>query len=340
MKYRTLGRSSLKVSPLCLGTMDFGDETDEDEAIRITHAAMDAGINFIDTANVYNAGVSEEMVGRALAQDNRRDRVVLATKVSNPMGDGPNRRGSSRYHIMRQCEDSLRRLRTDRIDLYQLHFMDLSTPPEESMRALEDLARQGKVLYTGCSKWTPGWMMEAMAVCERYGWPKLVSEQPPYNLCDRSIENELVWFCQRHGVGIIPWAPIAGGILSGKYSKEGKGPSGSRYDGFNRRLTPEAVERAQKLQPLADEKGASLAQYCLAWVMNQPGITAPITGIRKMEHLEANLKAAEIEFTGEELKRIDEIAPPGTAVSDYYDINTYAVFRKASGAEPAAETFP
>jgi len=331
MEYRRLGRSSVRVSSLCLGCMNFGRRTDDDDAIRIVHAAIDAGINFIDTANVYTGGRSEEIVGKALSHDGKRERVVLATKVSNPISDRPNESGSSRYHIVRQCEASLRRLRTDRIDLYQLHWMDLSTPLDESLRALDDLVRQGKVVYTGCSKFAPAWLVEALMLCDRRGWVRFISEQPPYSLLDRSIENELIWTCRRHGVGIIPWAPIGAGILSGKYSKDGPQPEGSRFNALGTRLTPRAIEIADAIKPLAAQKGCTPAELSLAWVRRQPGITAPIIGVRTMEHLESALRSLDVAFSPEELAEIDRIAPPGTAASNYYDGNVFAALRRQVG---------
>ena len=331
MEYRTLGRSSLKVSALCLGTMSFAGRTDEQEGVRIVHAAMDSGINFIDTADCYAHGASEEIVGKALAQDGRRDQVILATKVTGPMGKGPNDEGTSRYRIMRSCEDSLRRLQTDRIDLYQIHYMDMATPLEESMRAMDDLVRQGKVLYVGCSKHAPAWTVEALMLCDRHGWSKFVSEQPPYNLLDRRIENEMVWTCMRHGIGIIPWGPIAAGILSGKYSKDAPPPEGSRFGKVGGRLNEQAIGIADALKPIAAEKGVTLAEFCYAWVMRQPGITAPIVGARTVEHITSALNALDVEFTDEDYERIDAIAPPGTAVSDYYDGNISSRLRRAVG---------
>ena len=199
------------------------------------------------------------------------------------------------------------------------------------MRTLDDLVRQGKILYTGCSKWAPAWTVEAIMLSDRHGWTKLVSEQPPYNLLDRRIENELIWTCRRHGIGIIPWAPIAAGVLSGKYSKDGPFPEKSRFKGFGSRLTPAAVEVADALKPLAEEKGCTLAELSLAWVMRQPGITAPITGPRTMAHLESSLKALDVEFTNDDRARIDRISPPGGHVADYWDCNVYKRLRAASG---------
>ncbi len=332
MEYRQLGRSSVQVSALCLGCMNFGSRASEEESVRIMDAAMEADINFFDTSNSYGRGTSEEIVGRFLSQGNRREQVVLATKVSSRMGKGPNDGGrSSRYHIVRQCEESLRRLQTDRIDLYQLHIMDISTPLEESMRALDDLVRQGKVVYTGCSKWAPSWMVEAMMLCDRHGWTKFISEQPPYNILDRSIENELIWTCIRHGVGLIPWGPIAAGILSGKYVRKGSQPEGSRFKDFDNRLTPAALDIVDALAPLAEAKGVTLAEFCLAWILRQPGITSPITGPRTLEHLTSSLNSLDVEITDEDRQRIDEVSPPGTKVSDYYDPNVYARLRQAVG---------
>ena len=333
MEYRYLGRSSVQVSSLCLGCMNFGSRTEEDESIRIIHEAIDSGINFLDTANVYQRGVSETIVGKALA-GGRRDDVVLATKASSRMGDGPNDQRSSRYHLMRQVEESLKRLQTDHIDLYQLHVMDLSTPFEESMGTLNDLVRQGKIRYFGVSKWAPAWTVEAVMFCHQRGWDTVLTEQPPYNLLDRRIENELIWTCQRHGIGIIPWAPIGTGILSGQYKKGEAPPEKSRAGsgGLNeKRLTEAAIERASALKPLADEKGVSLAEFSMAWVMRQPGITAPIIGVRTREHLHSALRSLDVTFSDEDRDRIDAIAPPGSAVSDYWDGNVYRRCRAAAG---------
>lgn len=226
--YRLLGRSGIRVSPLCLGTMNFGGPTPEDEAIRIIHAALDRGINFMDTANMYNDGESERVVGKALKQGNRRDQVILATKCFWPVGDGPNDRGLSRYHILRACEDSLRRLQTDHIDLYQMHRPDFDVPIDETLSALTDLVRQGKVCYIGCSTY-PAWkVMEALMVSEQKGYARYTTEQPPYNLLDRRIENELVPLALEYNLGLLPWSPLAMGILAGRYPLDGSLPEGSR----------------------------------------------------------------------------------------------------------------
>ena len=330
MEYRQFGRSSVKVSCLCLGCMNFGSRTSRDESVRIIHESIEQGINFLDTANIYSQGLSEEIVGEALAEGARRDGVFLATKCTSRMGKGPNSSGSNRYHIMQQCEGSLRRLKSDHIDLYQMHQMDLDTALDETLRALDDLVRQGKVVYTGTSKYAPPMLVEALMLAERYGWSKFLSEQPPYNLLDRRIEDELIWTCMRHGVGIIPWAPMATGILSGQYSRGASVPETSRaaHGGVpDVRLTPEAVVRTKRIAELAAEKGVTPAEYSLAWVLRRPGITAPIVGVRTMEHLHSALSVIDIRFDDDELARIDEIAPPGSYVSDYWEINVYRRLR-------------
>jgi len=332
MEYRGLGRRGLKVSALTLGTMAFGGQADEDESCRIIDAALDAGINLIDTANVYGRGASEEITGRALKANGRRNDIVLATKFCGRMKEQDlNAQGASRYNIIEACEASLRRLQTDHIDLYQIHVMDLETPLEETFSALDALVRQGKVRYIGCSKWAPALIAEANALCKRYGWEALASEQPPYNLLDRRIEDELIWTCMRHGMAIIPWAPIGSGILSGKYSADGAIPEGSRFSKIGGRCNLDAVERADALKPLAEAKGVTLAEFCLAWVLRQPGITSPITGPRTVEQLQSSLKALDVEFTEEDYKRINAIAPPGSHVSNYWDSNVYTRLRHAVG---------
>ncbi len=338
MQYRNLGRSGMRVSALCLGCMNFGDKTEKDESIRIMHAAIDAGINFFDTANAYGpkreTGISEQIVGEALS-DGRRDKIVLASKVGAVMGPGPNEyRNTSRYAIMMNLEASLGRLKTDYLDLYQIHVMDRRTPLDEVMKTLDDIVRSGKVRYVGVSKWAPALIAEAVMLADRYGWVRPISEQPPYNLLDRSIENELMWTCDRHGIGIIPWGPIAGGILSGKYNADGTGPEGSRFSSLNFRLTGEALETIEQLKPLAQEKSITLAEFALAWVLGQPFISAAITGPSKMEHLESSLKALDVTITAEDRDRIDEICPPGAAVSDYYSRNVYRYLRQTIGISP------
>ncbi|HID10926.1 MAG TPA: aldo/keto reductase [Candidatus Latescibacteria bacterium] len=333
MEYRQLGRTGVRVSKVCLGAMNFGWRTDEKTSIRIVHKALDAGINFVDTADVYGRGTSEEIVGKALAEGGRRDQVVLATKAVARMGEGPNDWGASRYHLVRACEASLRRLRTDRIDLYYLHIVDLTTPMHEIFETLDILVRQGKVLYVGTSKWPVPLIMEALALSERRGFPRIAAEQPPYNILDRGIENELIWVGMRYGIAIVPWGPLAGGILSGKYKKGQKPPEGSRYEKAgpeDRRLTLEALDAVEKLKTIAEAKGITLPELAHAWLLHRPGITSPIIGPRTPEHLSSALKACEVELTQEEMAQIDQIVPPGGAVSDFYDIHIYARMRRAA----------
>ena len=312
--------------------MNFGHRADEKTSIEVVHEALELGINFVDTADVYGRGISEEIVGKAIAQSGRRDEIVLATKAVANIGEGPNDWGASRYHLMRACENSLRRLQTDRIDLYYLHIVDLTTPMSEILDTLKTLVQQGKILYIGTSKWPVTLIMEALALSERYGLPRVAAEQPPYNLLDRSIENELVWTCMRYGIGIVSFSPLAGGILSGKYHKGQKPPEGSRYENVgpdNRRFTPQALNIVEKLLPIAQAKSIALPELAHAWLLQRPGITAPIIGPRSVEHLRSAVRACDVRLSDEELARIDEIIPSGSAVSDYYDLNVHSCMRRA-----------
>jgi aryl-alcohol dehydrogenase-like predicted oxidoreductase len=322
MDYRLLGRTGVRVSPLCLGAMNFGGATDERESVRIIHAALDAGINIVDTANVYNEGQSETAVGRALA--GRRHDVVLATKVHGRMGPGPNDQGNSRLHILRACDDSLRRLATDYIDLYQLHRPSPEIPIDETLGALTDLVRAGKVRYIGCSTF-PAWMvMEALAVSERLGLARCVSEQPPYNLLDRRIENELVPLAERYGLAILPWAPIAQGVLAGRYTPGAGLPADSRAARlpdsiYSRRVTPRGIEAGQRFAALAREHGKTPGQLALAWCKDQPGITAPIVGPRTEAQLNELLPVLEMGLSEEERAACDAINPPGSVVANFHN---------------------
>ncbi len=322
MEYRQLGCSGMRVSKLCLGTMNFGGSTDDGEAARIVDEAIAGGVNFIDTADVYARGVSEEMVGRALAANGHRDDVVLATKGVATMGKGPNDHGASRYHLTRAVEASLRRLQTDRIDLYYLHITDITTPVDEILQTLDVLVKQGKILYIGTSKWPVPLIMEALWLSDKHGLPRTIAEQPPYNLTDRRIELELVWTCMRYGIGIMPFGPLAGGVLSGIYRKDQPAPEGHRFkevgqrDGHNR-YTEQTLALVEALIPLAEGQGISLAELSLAWLMQRPGITSPICGPRTAEHVRSALRACEVALTPEELARVDEVIPPGTNVTDY-----------------------
>jgi len=321
MDYRTLGRTGVKVSPLCLGAMMFGQwgNTDHQDSIRIIHRALDAGINFIDTADVYAAGESEEIVGKALA-GGKRDNVILATKVHGSMGQDPNEQGNSRRWIVSACENSLRRLGTDWIDLYQIHRPSADTDIDETLGALTDLVRAGKIRYFGSSTFPAYQIVQAQWVAERRGRERFMCEQPPYSLLVRGIEADVLPACAEYGMGVIPWSPLAGGWLSGRFGSGKDNESKraerlpARYDmsipGNQRKL--EAVDR---LVEVAEQANLTLVELALAFVLAHPAVTAPIIGPRTMEHLESQLSAAEITLDAATLDRIDEIVPPGTTIS-------------------------
>jgi aryl-alcohol dehydrogenase-like predicted oxidoreductase len=319
MNYRMLGRTGVQVSPLCLGAMMFGDwgNPDHDDSVRIIHRALDAGINFIDTADVYSRGESEEIVGKALA-GGKRDNVVLATKVHGTMGDDPNQFGNSRRWIVREVENSLRRLNTDWIDLYQIHRPELETTDlDETLGALSDLVRAGKVRYIGSSTFPASQIVEARWVAERRGRERFVCEQPPYSILVRAVENDVLPTCQRHGMGVIPWSPLAGGWLTGRYRKDGEVPQSHRAQRIPARYDLSLPENQRKLDAadalaeLAEQAGMSLIELALAFVLNHPAVTAPIIGPRTMEQLESQLPAADRRLSDEVLDRIDEIVPAG-----------------------------
>jgi aryl-alcohol dehydrogenase-like predicted oxidoreductase len=322
MDYRILGRTGVRVSPLCLGTMNFGGATPEPESIRIIHQALDVGINFFDTANMYVRGESERVVGKALA-DGGREKVILATKVHFPQSDDPNDRGNSRRHIMQALEDSLRRLQTEWIDLYQIHRPVFDVPQDETLRALDNLVRQGKVRYIGCSTF-PAWMvMEALSISKRYGLARYVTEQPPYNLLDRRIENELVPLAQRYNLGLLPWSPLGMGILAGRYEKPDDAPEGSRVARIGawaaERVTQQGIKAAQKVAEVALDRGLTSSQLALLWVKDQPAVTSPIIGPRTEAHLEDALAVLEMSLDDETSLTLDEIVPPGTAIADFHN---------------------
>lgn len=325
MDYRPLGRTGIRVSPLCLGAMMFGGKTSPADSAAIIDRALDAGINFIDTANVYNQGRSEEAVGEALQRNGRRSQVILATKVHGRMGDDPNAMGNTRRHIIEQCEASLRRLKTDWIDLYQVHRPQPDVPIDETLRALDDLVRSGKVRYIGSSTFAAWQLVESLWVAKEYGLERFVCEQPPYNLLDRRIERELLPMAQSYGFGIIPWSPLAGGLLTGKYRRNAPPPEDSRYANldanplYRRRMNDAIWDVIEPLDTLAQEKGTTLSRLALAWCIHQPGVTSPIIGPRTMEQLEDNLGALEVTITDEDRKAIDRIIPPGTHVAPYYE---------------------
>jgi aryl-alcohol dehydrogenase-like predicted oxidoreductase len=321
MELRPLGATGVQVSSLCLGTMMFGawGNTDHDDSIRIIHRALDAGINFVDTADVYARGESEEIVGRAIA--GRRDEIVLATKVHGTMGDDPNQFGNSRRWIVREVEDSLRRLGTDWIDLYQIHRPEPGTDIDETLGALTDLVRQGKVRSIGSSTFPASRIVEAQWTAERRGRERFVCEQPPYSLLVRGIETDVLPTCARYGMGVIPWSPLAGGWLSGKWRKGSGTPTSTRAERIPARFdmsdpaNQRKLDAADALAELADEAGMSLIHLALAFTLRHPAVTAPIIGPRTMEHLESQLGAAEVELSGDVLDRIDEIVPPGVDVN-------------------------
>ncbi|MEW6440357.1 MAG: aldo/keto reductase [bacterium] len=320
MEYRTLGRTGVRVSPLCLGAMMFGKwgNPDHDDCVRIVHRALDAGINFIDTADVYSRGESEEIVGRALA-GGRRDDVILATKVHGSMGNDPNQRGNSRRWIMREIEASLRRLKTDWIDLYQIHRPSPDTDIEETLGALTDLVRQGKVRYIGSSTFPASQIVEAQWTARERRLSRFVCEQPPYSLLARAVEADVLPACLRHGIGVIPWSPLAGGWLSGLWRKGAAAPPSSvrarmlpdRFD-LSRPANRRKLEAADALGELADGAGIPLVHLALAFVIRHPTVTAAIIGPRTMQHLESQLGAADARLDDALLNRVDEIVPPGT----------------------------
>jgi len=334
MEYRQLGKSGLRVSKLCLGTMVGFTKENEKEAEKIVDAAIDGGVNFIDTADCY--GQSEEVLGNILSKNGRRQKVILATKFGWYMGERANDYGASRKHIIYQCEESLRKLKTDWIDLYIVHVVDPNTPMEEILYTFDILVRSGKVRYIGTSKHPTYLILEGLFLSEKYGWPRFISEQPPYNILDRSIENELVPMCIKHGVGITPFFPIASGLLSGKYrlGKETKeGRLANRKLDEDEIFTTKALEAVEKLIPLAESKGVTLAEFSLAWIMQQPGITSAILGARKVEYILSGIKACEIKLTQEELKKVDKIVPPGRYVSAYYESSIWRPSRMFYSSE-------
>lgn len=338
MEYTTLGRTGVQVSRLCLGCMNFGGRTAEQESIKIIHAALAHGINFLDTANVYGhdpanfndgRGRSEEIVGKALKSSGQRARVVLATKAYFPMSDDPNARGSSRRHLIEQCDASLARLETDYIDLYQLHHPTNDIPIDETLRALDDLVRAGKVRYIGTSTFAAWQLVEALWVSKEYGLNRFISEQPSYHLLDRRIERELVPMAQTYGIAVLPYSPTAGGFLTGKYRRDKPAPADSRFDAFwtsakEMHYTPAAFTILDVVTALSEEKGCTPYQLALAWCMQQPGITSPIIGPRTLQNFQDALPALNITLSAQDRERIDAVAPPGRATVPYYGYDGFA----------------
>ena len=306
MQYRQLGNAGVRVSVIGLGTNQFGNKVDQQGVDAIVGSALDLGINFIDTANVYARGRSEETLGAALK--GKWDRVVMATKVRSSMGDGPNDQGASRYHIANGVEASLRRLQTDHIDLYQIHSWDAATPLEETLRALDDLVRAGKVRYVGASNFAAWQLAKANLLAELRGWTPFVSIQPHYHMLERGIEQEIVPYCNAHKVGILPYFPLAGGFLTGKYRRGEPAPAGSRGESspyVQRYMTDANYARIEKLEAWARERGHSMGELAHAWLLAQPQVSSVISGATKPEQVQANAKAADWALSPEELAQVN-----------------------------------
>jgi aryl-alcohol dehydrogenase-like predicted oxidoreductase len=322
MDQRTLGRTGVSVSTYCLGAMMFGKwgNPDHDECVRIMHRAFEAGVNFVDTADVYSTGESEEIVGKAIA--GRRDDLVLATKFHAPMGEDPNMRGNSRRWIVREVENSLRRLGTDWIDLYQVHRPDDTTDIDDTLGALSDLVHQGKVRYLGSSTFPAEYVVEAQWVAERRGRERFMCEQPPYSIFVRGIETGLLPTCQRYGMGVIPWSPLAGGYLAGRYRRGREIPEDSRYgrrfgrlgNDKERAVHERRLDAVEELVKVADDAGVPLSHLAMAFVLEHPAVTSAIIGPRTMEQLDDLLAGADVRLGSDVLDRIDEIVPPGADI--------------------------
>lgn len=321
-----LGSSGLMVSKLCLGCMNFGKPTPAEESIDILKNAFDMGVFFWDTADRYSDGLSEEIIGKAMQQIGRRDQIILATKVRGKTGPGPNDQGLSRHHIIHAVEESLRRLQTDYIDLYQMHRPSDSTPAEETLQAMETLIRTGKILYYGTSTFASWQMAEMDWTARTQGFVRPVSEQSPYNILDRRIENDRAGFIRKYGWGLITWSPLGGGQLTGRYSAATLSalPPDSRVSrdkNFQARINADSVKVSAKFVTLCHEAGLEPAQAAIAWVLHQPLVTAPIVGPRTSEQLNALLPAASLQLTSDFLTEIDKLVPPGTAVADFLSPN-------------------
>lgn len=322
MNYQLLGRTGLKVSELCLGTMTFGQsffniaKVEQSGANEMVRRAWEAGVNFFDTADVYSYGESEEILGRAIREsDIKRELAVIATKVRSQMspdGNDVNNVGLSRHHIMAACEASLRRLGTDYIDLYQVHGWDIHTPIEETLSALNDLVRQGKVRYIGCSNWSARHLMKSLSVSEQHDWERFVSLQAYYSLVGRDLEHELLPLCREEGLGVLVWSPLSGGFLTGKYRRDDPTPEGARRSAFDFPPIDEArgFDAVDALDEIARAHDTTIAQVSLAWLLAQPGVTSIIIGANKMSQLEDNLKATEVSLSAEEVERLNQTTAP------------------------------
>ena len=314
MEYRKLGRTGLSVSPLCLGTMNFGPLTDEQDSFAIMDRALELGINFFDTANVYGwklgEGITEQIVGRWFAQGGgRREKVVIATKVYNPMGEWPNQKGLSARHIKQACEDSLRRLQTDHLDIYQMHHIERSTPWEEIWQAMEQLVREGKVIYVGSSNFAAWHIVRAQHKAMERHFMGLVSEQCLYNLSARTVELEILPACEAYGLGVIPWSPLAGGMLGGALKKSTEGRRASEHQ---QKSIEEHRQQLEQYELLCKDLGEEPANVALAWLLTNQVVTAPIIGPRTIAQLDGTMRVLEVELTDDTLSRLDEIWPgPG-----------------------------
>ena len=314
MEYRTLGKAGVKVSPICLGTMMFGGQTNEADSIAIVHKALDQGVNFIDTANMYNAGESEVVVGKALSD--RREQAVLATKGRQKMGDGPNEQGGSRMHLMRELDKSLKRLNTDYIDIYYYHAPDNDTQIEETLRAMDDMVRSGRVHYIACSNFRAWRVCEALWTSDKLNLHKFACVQPLYNIVNRDIEVELLPLCREHGLGVVSYSPLARGILTGKYKAFGEYPEGSRASRNDPRMTqaelrPASIEVSQRIVEHCEKKGCSSSQFALAWCLANPILTSVIVGPRTMAQFDDNVVSLNVRVTDEDEAFIDSLVPTG-----------------------------
>jgi aryl-alcohol dehydrogenase-like predicted oxidoreductase len=330
MEYKNFGRTGVKVSRICLGCMMFGWRSSETDSIKIIDKAIDDGINFLDTANVYGRGSSEEIVGKSLKQNGKRDKIFLTTKVHHKMDDNDvNAFGNSRRHIISECEASLKRLQTDYIDLYQIHRPQSDIPIDETLRALDDLVKAGKVLYIGTSTFASWQIMESLWVAKELGLNRLVSEQPPYHLLDRRAERELFPMAENYGLAILPWSPLAGGFLTGKYKRNEERPEDSRLTERNEwkdhHFSDAAFDVLDVVIDIAKEKNVTPSQLSLAWTFRNDIVTSTIIGPRTMEQYEDNIKALDIKLTDEDNKRLDKVSLPGRTILSYYeaDYNSY-----------------